>query len=71
MRRAFLAVLAVGLVVLLAALATTEKHLAFTLGVPPGEPEVELRPQAGGCQAPIEVPSGASFDQVHSTSRPT
>jgi hypothetical protein len=58
----FLVVAVVGLIVALAVVAGDDRDTAFTLGVAPGLPAAELRPDAEVCQTP--VPVAEAFDGV-------
>lgn len=64
MRRALVAVLAVGLLGLLLAALLDKERRAFTVGVASGGPAVELQPGRGVCQGVIDVPRGGAFDTV-------
>jgi hypothetical protein len=57
----FCAVAVLALVVTAFAQRTSQ---AFTLGVNPAIPAIELQPREAGCQGPITVPPGADFDRV-------
>jgi hypothetical protein len=62
--RSFLAVLAVGLVALVAVSLTQRSSLVYSLGVNPGLMAAQLGPGVRACQGPVRAPSGASFDRV-------
>lgn len=64
MPRAFLAASLAGGVALLVALLVYEERRAFTLGVAPSVPAVELRPEREICQGPMGVPEGGEFAAV-------
>lgn len=67
MRRAItvlLAVVALGVIGLLATALVRDTPRAFTLGVANGAPVVTLRPGHSVCQRPILVPDGAGFERV-------
>ena len=53
-----------GVLVVLGAAATRETERAFTLGVAPQTPFVEIRVGEEMCQTPVEVPPGGAFDRV-------
>lgn len=43
---------------------TQRNSLAFTIGVAPSLPVLELQPREVACQTPITVPAGGEFDRV-------
>lgn len=62
--RSFAAVMAVGLVALVAVSLTQRSSLVYSLGVNPGPGAAQLGPGVRACQGPVRVPSGAAFDHV-------
>jgi hypothetical protein len=60
----FLAALAVGAAVLLGLGLTQGSSLAYTPGVTPFAPVVDLRPQQRACVAPVTPPRDTSFERV-------
>jgi hypothetical protein len=60
--RSFLVAAVAGLAVAFAVVAGDDHDTAFTLGVAPGLPAAELRPEAEACQTP--VPVAEAFDGV-------
>jgi hypothetical protein len=62
--RSFFAVLAVGLVALVAVSLTQKSSLVYSLGVNPGLQAAQIGPGVRACQRPVRVPSGAAFDRV-------
>jgi hypothetical protein len=63
-RVALFAVLAFGLIALIAVAVVKRTSTAFTLGVVSTAPVVTLQAGQEACQLPIDVPSGGSFDRV-------
>jgi hypothetical protein len=63
-RRILLGVVAAGVLALALGALLGRTSLAFTLGVQPGGPVIPVAPGQTACQAPIDVPSDAAFDQV-------
>jgi hypothetical protein len=62
--RSFLAVLAVGLVALLAVGLTQRSGLVYSLGVAPSLRATLIAPGFPACQGPVRVPGGNEFDRV-------
>ncbi len=60
----FCAVLAAGLVVLVAAGFATRSRLVYTPGVTPLAPAVTLEPRDQACILPVSPPDGSAFEQV-------
>lgn len=65
MRRAILAVAALGIVALAAASLLVRDQLAFTLGVISSRPGPFVHAGQTACQRPIAVPADAGFDRVN------
>jgi hypothetical protein len=61
---AFLAVLAVGLLALIAIGLTRGSPTIYTLGVAPQGPVAQLKPGSKACQGVVELPDGASYDRI-------
>jgi hypothetical protein len=55
---------AVAVLALVLAGVTQRNSLAFTIGVAPALPVLELQPREVACQTPITVPAGGEFDRV-------
>jgi hypothetical protein len=62
--RSFLAVLAVGLVALLAVGLTQQSSLVYSLGVNPALQAAQLARGTRACQGPVTPPNGTAFDRV-------
>jgi hypothetical protein len=62
--RSFLAVLAVGLVALLAVGLTQRSSLVYSLGVAPAMRATLIAPGFPACQGPVRVPGGDEFDRI-------
>ena len=61
---ALVAVLAVGLVALVALGLTRGSSTVYTLGVAPQGPVAQLKPGSRACQGPIDLPDGAKYDRI-------
>jgi hypothetical protein len=62
--RSFLAVLAVGLVALVAVGLPQRSSLVYSLGVAPALRATQIAPGFPACQGPVRVPNGDTFDRV-------
>jgi hypothetical protein len=62
--RSFLAVLAVGLVALVAVGLTQRSSLVYSLGITPALRATQIAPGFPACQGPVRVPGGDTFDRV-------
>lgn len=60
----FLAVLAAGLIAVVAVAVTSSSGLVYALGATAAGPAAPIEPGGVACQGPIAVPDGAEFDRV-------